>query len=194
MLSLSQKITRGNDFEKNVNIFHQKQEQRRQIITETQDTNNGGSTESLEVLEMIDGKETKVADRRRHWIAGNVQDDQTSQVLYITNTLARHAVLTRTHTQLFYDPFSGITRLSQCQKKSSSALYGAREDNRGRHTDNLARRHSILTNQRPISIIPPFLLRMPSCRNPPKLSCLGTGIKICWTANPVAWFLQYLLK
>jgi len=32
--------------------------------------------------------------------------------------------------QLFYGPFSGITQVSQCQKKASSGLYGAREDNK----------------------------------------------------------------
>jgi len=34
---------------------------------------------------MVDGKETKVADGRGHWITGNVEDHQTSQVLYTTN-------------------------------------------------------------------------------------------------------------
>jgi len=45
--------------------------------------------------------------------------------------------LTHAHTQLFYGPFSGTTRVSWCRKKSSG-LYGVREDNRGRHTDNPA--------------------------------------------------------
>jgi len=31
------------------------------------------------------------------------------------------------HTQPFYGPFSAITRVSQCQKRTSR-LYGARED------------------------------------------------------------------
>ena len=34
-----------------------------------------------------------------------------------------------THTQLFYGPFSGTTQVSRCQKKSSSGLHCAREDN-----------------------------------------------------------------
>ena len=54
-------------------------------------------------------------------------------------------------------PLSGTTQVSQCQKKSSCGLYGAREDDRGRHTDHLAGRHSIRTNQRPPPIIPHFL-------------------------------------
>jgi len=58
-----------------------------------------------------------------------------------------------THTQPCYGPFSGTTRVSWHQKKSSE-LYGGREDNRGRHTDHPAGRHSIQTNQRPTSIIP----------------------------------------
>jgi len=34
---------------------------------------------------------------------------------------------THTHTQPFYGPFSGATRVSQCQKRISG-LYGAREE------------------------------------------------------------------
>jgi len=34
---------------------------------------------------------------------------------------------THTHTQAFYGPFSGTTRVSRCQKRTSR-LYGARED------------------------------------------------------------------
>ena len=37
------------------------------------------------------------------------------------------------HTQLFYSPFSGITRVSRCQKKAPSKLHGAREDKRQTH-------------------------------------------------------------
>jgi len=84
-----------------------------------------------------------------------------------------------THTliQPFYGPFSGSTRVNQCQKKSSSGLYGARGDIRGRHTDNPAGRHFIRTNQRPTSLTAHFYARYPSCRNPPILSWLGTGTK-----------------
>jgi len=45
--------------------------------------------------------------------------------------------------------------VSRCQKKSSSGLYSAREDNRGRHADNTAGRLSIQTNQQPTSLTPP---------------------------------------
>ena len=78
-----------------------------------------------------------------------------------------------THTRPFYGPFSGSTRVSQCQKKSSG-LDGAREDNRSRHTNNPARRCSIRTNQRPTSIIP--LIFMPDAlpaAAPPIYSGLG---------------------
>jgi len=53
--------------------------------------------------------------------------------------------------------------VSRCQKKSSSGLYGAREDNRGRHTDNTAGRHCIQTNQQPTCIpsLTPPLIFMP---------------------------------
>jgi len=48
--------------------------------------------------------------------------------------------------QPFYRPFSGTTRVSWCQKKTSG-LHG--KINRGRHIDHLAGRHSIWTNQCP---------------------------------------------
>jgi len=78
---------------------------------------------------------------------------------------------------LIHTPFSRTNRVSQCLKKSSSGIYGAREYNRGKHTDHPARRHSIRTNQQPNSIIPHFYSKCPSCRNPPTLSWLGTGTK-----------------
>jgi len=37
---------------------------------------------------------------------------------------------TTTTPQPFYGLFSGMMRVSQCQKKASSGLYGAREDNK----------------------------------------------------------------
>ena len=83
----------------------------------------------------------------------------------------------QSHTHPFYSPFSGITQLSQCQKKSSSELYGARGGIRGRHTDTLAGCQSIRTNQRPAPLFPHFCARCPSCHNPPNLSWLGTGTK-----------------
>jgi len=76
------------------------------------------------------------------------------------STFQQHGWLTHTHTQPFYSPFSGTTRVSQCQKKSSG-LYCARGDIRGRHADHPAGRHSIQTNQQPTSLITPFLRRMP---------------------------------
>jgi len=88
-----------------------------------------------------------------------------------------------THTRIhnhFTAVFPGILPVSQCQKKSSSGLYGTRENNGSRHTDHLGGRHSIRTNQQPTSsvILPIFFYaRCPSCRNPPTLSWLGTGIK-----------------
>jgi len=60
-----------------------------------------------------------------------------------------------TYTQLFYGPFAWTTWVSRCQRKTSCGLYGAREDDRGRHTDHLDGRHSIWTNQRPTSITLP---------------------------------------
>jgi len=61
-------------------------------------------------------------------------------------------------------PFSGATWVSWCQKKASSGLHGAREDNKRQgHTDNPGGHHSIRTNQQStfINHQPLFLCRMP---------------------------------
>jgi len=102
-----------------------------------------------------------------------LKEDQQQHRLQPDHTHAR----THTHTQSFYGPFSRTTRVSQCQKKSSFGLYGAREDNRDRHSDHPVGRHSIRSNQRPTTIIPNFYAGCPSCHNPPTLSWLGTGTK-----------------
>ena len=94
-----------------------------------------------------------------------------------------------THTQLFYCPFSRTTRVSLCQKKTSSGLYGAREDDRGRHTDNPTGCHSIRTNQIPTSNIPsPFLCQMPFLLQPSQFILAWDRHRTCWLAYPVAWF------
>jgi len=71
--------------------------------------------------------------------------------------------------QPFYGPFFRTTRVSWCQKRTSG-LYGAREDNRGRHTDNPAGRHSIRTNQ---------------CTPPPSPYFLQAGCPSCCPTNSV---------
>ena len=80
---------------------------------------------------------------------------------------------THKHTQPFYGPSSGTTRVSQCQKKSSG-LYGAREDIRGRHTDNrlCATASGVISDPPPSSSH--FYVGCHSCCNPP---WLGTGTK-----------------
>jgi len=50
--------------------------------------------------------------------------------------------------QPFYCPFSGTTRVSRCQKRTSRLMLQGKI-NRGRHTDHLAGRHSIRINQCP---------------------------------------------
>jgi len=55
---------------------------------------------------------------------------------------------THTHVTILW-PFFQDTRVSLCQKKASSGLYGARGHIKGRHTNNWARHHFIRTNQRP---------------------------------------------
>ena len=57
----------------------------------------------------------------------------------------------------------------------SFGFYGVGKDNRGRCTDNPSGCHLIWTIGAPISIIAPFLHRMPFLLNPPNLSWLGTA-------------------
>jgi len=84
---------------------------------------------------------------------------------------------THTHTQKhFTSLFSGLPRWAGA-RSYPSGFYGARGDIRCRHTNNLAGRHSIVTNRPPTSLIPHFYAVCASCRNPPNLSWLGTCTK-----------------
>jgi len=88
-----------------------------------------------------------------------------------------------THTQQFYVPLSGTTRVCRYQKRHSPThtwnvlcesviildFMRRGEHNRGKCTDNPAGRHPIRTIDAPTFIIP--------SRNPPNLSWLGTGTK-----------------
>jgi len=47
--------------------------------------------------------------------------------ILVLSTAPQPTPYTHTYTQLFYGPFSGTTRVSQCQKRTSG-LYGSRED------------------------------------------------------------------
>jgi len=96
--------------------------------------------------------------------------------------------------QLFYGPFSGTTPVSRCQKKSSSGLYKAREDNRGRHIDHPAACNSMRTNQQFTSIIPHFftldalpaktLILYPGLGQAPNmLACIPSGVVITRNRN-----------
>jgi len=73
--------------------------------------------------------------------------------------------------QPFYGPFSGTTRVSQCQKLLDFVVQG--KINRGRHTDHPAGRHSIWTNQCPPPPSPHFFTGwMPFL--PPSQQCQST--------------------
>jgi len=81
----------------------------------------------------------------------------------------------RTHTHThdrFMALFPGPPKWAGA-RRNLVGFYGAVEDNRGRHTDCLGGRHSIQANNRSTSVIPPFLCRMPCCRNPPNLCGLA---------------------
>ena len=73
---------------------------------------------------------------KRRWLMSVSREHQ------ISSKLVQHV----THNHFIYSPFSGTTRVCQCQKKSFSGLYGVREDNRGRHTDHPYGRHSVRAN------------------------------------------------
>jgi len=74
-------------------------------------------------------------------------------------------------------------QVSQCQKKSSSDLYGAREDNRSRHTDHPAGCHSIRDPPPSFPIFTPDALpaaTLPLCSDmgqvPNMLACIPSGV------------------
>jgi len=95
-----------------------------------------------------------------------------------------HPTNTTTTTRTVYGPFHGPPK---CQKKTSSGLYGAREDNKRQTHRESDGHHSIQINQQSTSsIIPPFLRRTPFLPQPSHLSRLGTGTGICWIAYPVS--------
>jgi len=101
---------------------------------------------------------------------------------------------TGTHTHArnhFTALFPGLPGWPSARRKPSSGLYGAREDNRGRHSDNTAWRHSIQTNHRPTSIIPPFLRQMSFLPQPSQFILAWDRQQICWLAYPMAWFLGW---
>jgi len=55
----------------------------------------------------------------------SADDNMISDVRYTVDT-GDSGTHTHTHTQPFYGPISGTTRVSRCQKRTSG-LYGARE-------------------------------------------------------------------
>jgi len=80
--------------------------------------------------------------------------------------------------QPFYSPFSRTIRVSRSQKKASSGIHRAREDNK-RQTHRQSGWAPLHPEQSAIHFYqsPHFYARCPSCCNPPSLSWLGTGIK-----------------
>ena len=103
-------------------------------------------------------------------------------VIFVLITVHTH---THTHTQPFYRPFFGTTGVSRRQKKSSSGIYGARENNRGRHTDHPAGRRSIRTNQRPPPSSPIFSRpdAVPACRPTKSQSTEGKELVLITVQN-----------
>ena len=72
---------------------------------------------------------------------------------------AAGVLLLSVHTQPFMAPFLGLPGWASARRNLLD-FYGARKDNTGRYTDHPGGRNSIWTNQRPTSVIHPFLRRM----------------------------------
>ena len=73
--------------------------------------------------------------------------------------------------------FPGLPE-SASARINPSRLYGAREDNRGRHTDNPAGRHSVQTKQQSTSIIPHFAPDVLPAATLPILSAMVKSLAI----------------
>jgi len=96
---------------------------------------------------------------------------------------------TNTHTQPFYGPFPRTTWVSRCQKKF---CLGFMVQGKITEADTLTMRnrcHSIQTNQRPTSIIPLFVRRIPFLPQPSHFILAWDRHQICWLAYPVEWFV-----
>ena len=110
---------------------------------------------------------------------------------------------TTTTPQPFYGSFSGNTRVSRCQKRTSG-VYGAILDfmvqgkiNRGRHTNHPTGRHSNLTNQCPPPPSPLFLQAgCPSCHPSNSVKALKAtsafGLGIIRYSSPQWSYLHHL--
>jgi len=91
---------------------------------------------------------------------------------------------TRTHNHIT-TLFLGPPGWAGARRKSSCGLHGAKGDIRGRQIEHPAGRHSIQTNQRPTSIIPPFLRRMPFLPQTSNFILARDRNQTCWIVYPV---------
>ena len=94
---------------------------------------------------------------------------------------------THTHNRLTA-LFLGLSGWAGARINLLLDFYGSRKDNRSRHTDHPAGRHSIQTNQRPTSIILPFLRWMLFRSQPSNFILAWDRHQICQFAYPVLWF------
>ena len=90
--------------------------------------------------------------------------------------------------QPFYGLFSGMTRVSRCQKKLFLDCIVPGRIARGWHTNNPGGCHSIRTSQPSTSVSPPILLRMPFLPQPFQFyPGLGQAQEYAGLHTPVAW-------
>ena len=115
----------------------------------------------------------------------DVSTKSTRFVAALLPTYTQRAVHTQTRNR-FVALFPGLPGWAGARRN----LYGAREDNRGRHTNHPAGRHSVRTNQRPTSHHPPLLCQMPFLPQPCHFILAWHRHQIWRLAYPVACFTE----
>ena len=79
---------------------------------------------------MVDGKETKMTDGSRHRITGNIQDHQTSQVLYTSNPTILTTYVSRQQLQefdgaKFYSPHALVDENQHIRTKENMVEFSS---------------------------------------------------------------------
>jgi len=127
-----------------------------------------------------------IKECRHQWSVSSRNSVKSEAILLLADSNMKFAV-TRTHTTVLRPFFPGPAAWAGAIRKTSSGLYGATEDNRGRYPGHPAGFYSISTNQWPTSIIPPFLCRIPFLPQPShfilawdrhQLACTPSGVNL----------------
>jgi len=134
------------------------------------------------------GQDNTTLVMEEHLVSGEMMILQMNAQQIVIKAL-KLTLIWHTHN-CFYGPFLGLPRWASARRNLllESGLFGAKEDNKRRHTNNLDGRHSIRINLRYTSIIPTFLRRIPFRPQPSHLSWLRTdtkyaGLHTHWLVN-----------